>query len=713
MKTRLGSLLLGLMVMASFRAAGQGTAFTYQGRLSDSGSPANGNYDLQFYLRDALAAGNPVGVTNTLAPVPVSGGLFTVTLDFGANIFDGSARWLEIGVRTNGSGSAFTTLAPRQPVTPTPYAVYAANAGSAAAALLATNATTANGVAPNSVTGAGIQDGTITSAKLADGATTSAKLGDGSVTPAKLSTAGATAGQILKYNGTQWALAAANDTAYSAGAGLALSGTSFSVSFAGSGSETTASRSDHDHLGGFWIGSGGLSLWNTNGPGPFGSSVSLNGFSLADGTGVSGSSASGIGLSGRSTSGTGVDGGSDSGYGVSGLVTSGTTNAGVYGKSLAVNGSGVLGQADLGTSGYGVWGKAAQGKGVVGASTSGYGVYGSTEGTFAFSGVYGLSTGPTGHGVIGEANHDAGAAGVYGKSSSGYGVYGQSTASGGTGILGEANQGTGATGVQGQSSTDTGVGVLGKSRGTGGHGVHAEATGSSGIGLYAKGPTGIQVFGNPAIDAWGLDPGTGQFGVAARFAGEVDCGVIKATGIFGTELQIQGTKNFRIDHPLDPANKYLYHASIESSDVMNLYNGNATLDTKGEAVVQLPNWFGALNADFRYQLTAIGAPGPNLYIAQEITNNHFKIAGGKAGTKVSWQVTGVRQDPYIKAHPMTVEEEKTGAERGKYVYPEGYGLSAADGINPIELAKTRPARSRTRFQAEPNKTSDVRQATGD
>ena len=109
--------------MASFRAVGQGTAFTYQGRLMDSGQPANGNYDVQFYLRDALVAGNPVGVTNRLAPVPMSGGLFTATLDFGANIFDGSARWLEIGVRTNGSSGAFTTLTPRQPVMPAPYAI--------------------------------------------------------------------------------------------------------------------------------------------------------------------------------------------------------------------------------------------------------------------------------------------------------------------------------------------------------------------------------------------------------------------------------------------------------------------------------------------------------------------------------------------------------------------------------------------------------------
>ncbi len=90
-------------------AFAQGTAFTYQGRLTDNGNPANGNHDLRFYLRDALLAGNPVGTTNTIAPVVVSNGLFAVTLDFGGGVFPGADRWLEIGVRTNGAGS-FSTL---------------------------------------------------------------------------------------------------------------------------------------------------------------------------------------------------------------------------------------------------------------------------------------------------------------------------------------------------------------------------------------------------------------------------------------------------------------------------------------------------------------------------------------------------------------------------------------------------------------------------
>ena len=108
----------------------QGTAFTYQGRLNDNGSAANGIYDLRFTIYDALAGGSGAGGPLTNGATAVSNGLFTATLDFGAGVFSGAARWLEIGVRTNGSASDFTALAPRQPLTATPYAVRAANATS-------------------------------------------------------------------------------------------------------------------------------------------------------------------------------------------------------------------------------------------------------------------------------------------------------------------------------------------------------------------------------------------------------------------------------------------------------------------------------------------------------------------------------------------------------------------------------------------------------
>ena len=125
-----------MFVMAFAIALGTSTAFaqtssfTYQGRLTDGGTAANGNYDLQFALWTSLAGGVQIGSTQTLNTVPVSNGVFTVSLDFGANAFPGASRFLEISARPTGS-SSFTTLTPRQPITSTPYAVRSLNATSA------------------------------------------------------------------------------------------------------------------------------------------------------------------------------------------------------------------------------------------------------------------------------------------------------------------------------------------------------------------------------------------------------------------------------------------------------------------------------------------------------------------------------------------------------------------------------------------------------
>src|SRR5690349_13785388 len=123
------NLLIFLACCAS--AAAQTTAFTYQGKLIDSGNPGNGNYDLQFTLFDALSAGTQQGVPMTISTVAVSNGIFTVTLDFGANVFNGAPRFLEIGVRSAGSANPYTVLAPRQSIASAPYAIQTLKATSA------------------------------------------------------------------------------------------------------------------------------------------------------------------------------------------------------------------------------------------------------------------------------------------------------------------------------------------------------------------------------------------------------------------------------------------------------------------------------------------------------------------------------------------------------------------------------------------------------
>jgi hypothetical protein len=155
--------------------------------------------------------------------------------------------------------------------------------------------------------------------------------------------------------------------------------------------------------------------------------------------------------------------------------------------------------------------------------------------------------------------------------------------------------------------------------------------------------------------------------------------------VYGTLSK--GGGSFLIDHPLDPANKSLYHSFVESPDMKNIYDGVVTLDANGRAVVTLPDWFGALNADFRYQLTCLGSSAP-VYIVSEIENNQFTIAGGKTGLKVSWQATGIRQDPWAQKNRIPVEVDKPARQRGSYHYPEVYGQPKEKGIHqPPALPK--------------------------
>jgi hypothetical protein len=126
---------------AVVKLSAQGTAFSYQGRLNDSGAPANAAYDLRFALYDAVTNGNSLNGPLTNSAVFVTNGLFTVTLDFGAGVFTGPNRWLSIGVRTNGDTNAFTVLWPRQPVLPVPYAIFANSASNLTGTLAATQLT--------------------------------------------------------------------------------------------------------------------------------------------------------------------------------------------------------------------------------------------------------------------------------------------------------------------------------------------------------------------------------------------------------------------------------------------------------------------------------------------------------------------------------------------------------------------------------------------
>ncbi len=257
-----------------------------------------------------------------------------------------------------------------------------------------------------------------------------------------------------------------------------------------------------------------------------------------------------------------------------------------------------------------------------------YSIGGDFEGALGYNGgVYGEYSGMGGetHGMLGCS----------------YGAFGIEETSNNYGYLGSTDNGafgehtTGNYGILGHSD----CGVYGKHVSSGNYGYF----GSNHYGVY----------------------GASSSSYAGRFSGDV-----KITGTLS-----KGGGSFMIDHPLDPTNKYLQHSFVESPDMMNVYNGNVVLDSNGEAIVNLPDYFQALNRDFRYQLTAIGAPAPDLYIAEEISGNQFFIAGGKPGMKVSWQVTGIRQDVWADENRIQVEVDKVGQERGKYLYPELFGMS--------------------------------------
>ncbi|MCC7029926.1 MAG: hypothetical protein IT257_06440 [Chitinophagaceae bacterium] len=231
------------------------------------------------------------------------------------------------------------------------------------------------------------------------------------------------------------------------------------------------------------------------------------------------------------------------------------------------------------------------------------------------------------------------------------------------GLAGVGIRSTG--GFIGVSGTGGYYGVRGISEGDG------ESMGVIGIANPGANPNSDTKSGVYGVAQGGLGYNIGMLGYSPT-AGNLDY-----AGYFIGKLNVSGMLSkgggtFRIDHPLDPTNKYLYHSFVESPDMMNVYNGNVTSNANGEAIVNLPAYFEAENKDFKYQLTVIGKDS-RVYISEEINNNTFKIKTSEPNTKVSWQVTGVRQDPFANAHRVVAEVDKTGDAKGKYIHPLEYG----------------------------------------
>lgn len=184
----------------------------------------------------------------------------------------------------------------------------------------------------------------------------------------------------------------------------------------------------------------------------------------------------------------------------------------------------------------------------------------------------------------------------------------------------------------------------------------------------------------PAVQVFNFDTGLG----------------LDVVGGINTDELTASVKNFKIDHPLDPANQYLVHASVESSEMLNVYSGNAVTDTHGYATVVLPDWFEALNTDFRYQLTVIDELDDDAFVqakvVQRIAGGTFTIRTSAPNVEVSWQVTGVRHDAFAVANPLMVEQLKPDHERGLYRHPDALGLPDDAGIHHADLLRARAHR---------------------
>lgn len=277
---------------------------------------------------------------------------------------------------------------------------------------------------------------------------------------------------------------------------------------------------------------------------------------------------------------------------------------------------------------------------------------------------------------------------IHGRSSGGssesYGGLFENDLQGGTGVFGRQNASGGyggqfygagfsSDGLLGYAANDagTGIGVEGWARSPDGKGVY---------GLVVAGVQNAGVVGN----SWSTD-GNGMIAQATTgsFAYGIWAKAPQAVGVFCQgALQVTGNKAFRIDHPDDPENKYLLHYCSEGPEPLNVYRGNVTTDGTGSAIIRLPSYFEEINRDFSYQLTVIddGEDFVLAKVSQPVKENSFSIRTSKPNVRVSWQVSGVRNDRYVRYYGAPVEVNKTEKDRGTYQHPELYGLPEERGF---------------------------------
>jgi hypothetical protein len=358
------------------------------------------------------------------------------------------------------------------------------------------------------------------------------------------------------------------------------------------------------------------------------------------------------------------------GAGVFGLTQSTTSGSDTFGNTGSF---GVLGLVK--PTGPGNWSAGVRGVNS-GTGASGIGVWGSQAG--GGWGVYGRSKSGAGVRAFSDIGNGLEASALGSNNSAAY-IH-HDTNNFGNGVFATTNNGVGATGI-----TQTGgPGVMGTSQETGGTGILGLSQGENGTGVYGKTNSGC-VAGNPTFTFAGVqgeDLSNGAIGMlgACKIGVVGIAGVNGRAGVFDGNVTVDGDAtvehlvvtngctgcsgaSMSIPNPLDPRHTTLQHAAVQSPEMMNVYSGNVVTNGRGFAAVRLPAYFQALNRDFRYQLTIVGRSFAQALVWREIAHNRFTIRTSKPRVKVSWQLTGIRHDPYANAHRIAVVVPKTAADR--------------------------------------------------
>ncbi len=661
-------------------AAGQsavGTAFTYQGQLSESGQPISGVVDFQFSMWDSEYGGGQLGGTVQLLAENVEYGLFAAELDFGDGVLTGSARWLEVSVRFPAGSGAFLTMLPRQRLTPSPYALALPGFRTQE---VSTSPNVIGGSEHNAV-GVGFAGATICGGGLVDNPNIVA--GDYSVV---------VGGRGNEVSGSEAAVVG----------GLANSAQSYTAAIGGGKLNVAAGMGSN--VSGGWSNSAFGNL-DTIGGGSGNVTSNGTGATIAGGyyntvtapQAVVGGGNSNIASGAYSFVGGGV---SNRAAGMYSIVPGGHLSEAwgecsfAAGRRATANHDGTFIWADStsadfassdinqflirasGGVGIGTSDPVSQLHVVGEHSTSDTGLVTATNTTT-------LSDSPA---VYGQHNvDDYYGVGVCGKG--GYmGVRGDVVATGANtyyGLYGTSTGGAGTNyGVYGRAWQEDDPGSF-ETNLYGGYFSSSGERQSSGV---CGENTGFDVLGH-----LGYVGSSGEFPIVAGVYGTEGAYSAAYAGYFQGDVAVSGTLSkaggsFKIDHPLDPKNKYLSHSFVESPDMMNIYNGNITTDSDGMARVVMPEWFDALNRDYRYQLTVIGSFA-HAIIAEEYHEGYFVVRTDEANVKVSWQITGIRQDKWADANRIPVEEFKQTGDRGKYLHPAAFGLPEDLGIAFVDRSK--------------------------